>query len=1018
MLIRRLLPFLCAMGLFLAVPALAQTTIDGKTDDPITTSVSGDIFIGSNGAVSINQAGAAVTIDSENFVTNNGLISNKSSTGAIGVLLQGGGEESAYTQGGTISLDGKNATGGIGIEVAPAGYTGPITLQSGSTVSVTGDDSIGLAIFGPLLGDIRLAGTVIVIGENATGLLSTAPITGAITNNGSITALGAATTGSAKSHPPSGPAMAIGASVSGGIYNAGPEGNETGIARAVMSSFGDAPTLLISPSLAGAGAQDIVIGILDDPANADENFSILNRGVIAANGLDPGVDATAILISGDGSGHTVLLEGGLFNAFVISALANSGDTQSTADDANSIAIEIASGATATRIVNEGQIAATTSGLGGGTATAILVDEGGSLGSLENSGVISATITLTEAKDFEGTLIACTICDLSGTLTTLKNSGTISATTTDASDASIVTIAADLSHAASGTSIVFVNTGQVTGDILFGASNDTLDIGALNDGGTVEGNVAFGAGTNSLTIIGAAGEQSVFSGAISYDAGAGGTLNIDVFGFGVLSTPSADASTLNVAAGGTVIFVLGSEAPALGEGIITTTGNAVFAGNSIIGFGFDSSLPDSGNYTLLHAGGNLIFGTDGPVLLLSSPYIYAIDIDIPDAAPNELVASFQRKTATELELKGNHASIYGAGDLGTDSYVNSPLMQAARSDSELGAALMRLTKEEDFISALDSLMPDVSGGTRAIAIMLTDQATGPVGARQQTLLEYANSTAGLNLWGQEYFSFLTDDGSSSSAPGFEGKGFGFAVGADGGAPRDGRFGGALSFFAGNVTENRPRDSKTNVKWLMASLYSNWRGRVLFFNTHATGGHGTFKGSRDIEVGDLKRTARGKWSDYLAAGGISTGFIFNAGSLLISPYLNIDALYVSENAYDEGGAGGASLDIDSRDQRSLRTFLGLRLRQNFELEGGFFQPELRGGWSHDFLNDPAEITASFTDASNPTAFTITGPVPDASRFVAGTSFTWAYRSWSLGFNYDIMAGSRAQAHTGVITLTGRI
>ena len=36
-------------------------------------------------------------------------------------------------------------------------------------------------------------------------------------------------------------------------------------------------------------------------------------------------------------------------------------------------------------------------------------------------------------------------------------------------------------------------------------------------------------------------------------------------------------------------------------------------------------------------------------------------------------------------------------------------------------------------------PDVSGGTREIAIMLTDQATGPVAARQRLLRSFSNET---------------------------------------------------------------------------------------------------------------------------------------------------------------------------------------------------------------------------------------------------------------------------------------
>lgn len=1030
MLIRRLLPFLCAFGLLLGSPALADTTISNSTSTPLKTSTSEDINITGTGSVSIDEAGAAVTVDSDNTLIVDGAIVNKAKTGAIGVLLNGGGEESGFSLGGTINLTGKDAEGGIGVEVAPGGFTGDVILRSGSSMVVTGDQSTGLAIFGPLVGEVALSGTVIVTGEGATGMLTTAPITGSITIGGTLRAQGTETVSTKEANPESGSALAIGGSVSDGIVIVGPDSVHPTFAFSTVVSFGSAPTVYISPTLAGAAATDLNIGIYADPDNLNEGFSLLNRGTIGANGLDPGVDALALLIEGDGT-HTATLEGGIFNGHIISALAHSGDKPDDAEEANAIAIEIGDGGivgvptdagTKRGIVNAGTIAAQTTGFGGGSATAIQVDEGGTLESLNNSGKITADATLTETDNFNGTLFACAICDYSGTLTSLINSGTITASATELDDGSQVTIAADLSHAAAGTSIVFLNSGDVTGDVLFGASDDRLGIGG---GGALLGDVSFGAGTNNLDIVGVTGstpEQSVFSGTITYDAAGGGTLDIDVGANGTLRTPSADATSLNVASGGAVIFVLGPTGPAPGsnEGIITTTGNVVFAGGSTIGFGFDSSLPDGGNYTLVYAGSGISFGgdPDNPVKTLSAPFLYNLDIDFDIANPNELVADFQRKTAAELHLEGNQASLYGAGAVGTDSYVNSPLMQAARTDEVFGAALMGLFKEEAVDSALNSLMPDISGDTRAIAVALTDQSTGAVGARQRTLTSYANSSAEMSLWGQEYVHYLTNSGESDAVPGYDGRGFGFTLGLDGGSPRNGRFGGGITFFGGNVTENEPRHSKTNIEWYMFSLYSNWRGRGLFFNTQANGGYGTFDGTRVIQVGTLRRRATGSWSDYLASGGVSTGFIFTTGSLVFSPMLNVDALYVRENAYDEGGAGGENLSIDSRTQKSLRTFLGFQLRENFDLNDGYFQPELRGGWSYDFLNDPEEITAAFSQISDPLKFTLTGPIPEASRFVGGTSITWAYRSWSLGFNYDLTASSGAYAHSGTVTLTGRI
>ena len=54
-------------------------------------------------------------------------------------------------------------------------------------------------------------------------------------------------------------------------------------------------------------------------------------------------------------------------------------------------------------------------------------------------------------------------------------------------------------------------------------------------------------------------------------------------------------------------------------------------------------------------------------------------------------------------------------------------------------------------------PDVSGGTREIAIMLTDQASGPVAARQRLLRSYSNEPGDTTLWGEEFTGQINNKG---------------------------------------------------------------------------------------------------------------------------------------------------------------------------------------------------------------------------------------------------------------------
>ena len=51
----------------------------------------------------------------------------------------------------------------------------------------------------------------------------------------------------------------------------------------------------------------------------------------------------------------------------------------------------------------------------------------------------------------------------------------------------------------------------------------------------------------------------------------------------------------------------------------------------------------------------------------------------------------------------------------------------------------------------------------------------------------------------------------------------------GSPRNGWYGGAFTFYTGDVTQQLPRATRTNTQWYMLTGYTDWRGKHVFLDT---------------------------------------------------------------------------------------------------------------------------------------------------------------------------------------------
>ena len=200
------------------------------------------------------------------------------------------------------------------------------------------------------------------------------------------------------------------------------------------------------------------------------------------------------------------------------------------------------------------ITASITGIGQGTADAIFIDKNATVPTINVSqyATVAASVATTTINPDPSiattsspfTLISEAIIDDSGSLGTINNGGVIQAvnsTLTVQPNADVISTqnALDLQNTSRTTGIVVNNSGKILGDVLFGAvtNNDVLNVGNTGSGGAA--NPATGlVDTPSYYAVVAENITSEISGSapatttsiINFGSGTGNELNVGSFGY--------------------------------------------------------------------------------------------------------------------------------------------------------------------------------------------------------------------------------------------------------------------------------------------------------------------------------------------------------------------------------------------------------------------------------------------------------------------------------------------------------
>ena len=819
-------------------------------------------------------------------------------------------------------------------------------------------------------------------------------------------------------------------------------------------SYGSGTALLISADADGEADGDLTLGAvvetvrdtLDDDddddytetlATFDYDYGFINRGTISATGLNVGFDATAVRIEGEqsGTGQTII-EGGVYS---------SGTIQAYGYEADATALSIGSNTVIPELINAGTILARTSTTDGNDALAVVIDEGADLTSIKNTGSIIAR-TIGES----GTAIA--IQDSAATVESLINRGTITAYASD--DGEDVTdygevVAIDFrSHdAASGVTILQeyetptedvnedggiglldVTTPSITGDILLGAGNDRFDLLA----GSVTGDIDFGVGDSVLNVDNATitgdlyfdtGEQelalseSEFEGDIWYTDSTGSmSFTNDSLWSGLLvtdnSTPSlvvtdsslqfsngtnATLSSLDVSGASSLIFVIDPDDTV--DSVLTVSGSAS-VGEDVTIAPILTALPTSLTSQTLITADTLDFqGGFDNLLLTNVPWLYNTSLTLTDADTDTLALTFTIKGTYELGLDTNQG-------LAFDS-----LLGIFASDDELGAAITSLTNEHDFLEIYNLLLPQ---RTDASTRYLAAQSGAAFGALDDALeLSSISLGKGRKVWVQEYLVGMGFDGTSDS-PGYDGGGFGLAMGTDREwGPLD-AVGLMVNMTTGDFEETTGGYNPVISTSLGLGAYAvDTVGPV---NLRASGliSRVSFDSHRDIYFGeDLEYTMEGSWAGLSTAASLSASTHGELGMFYAEPKVSLDWFRLDQDGYTETG-GNELLRARVGDVTTDRLSASALLALGAEISstGGVLRIQADGGYRSLLSSTPYSTSVQFLGSEDSFTLTATDPAPDAALF--GLSAIAAGERASINLGYSGEYSDEGLTHYGGVTV----
>ena len=926
---------------------------------------------------------------------------------------------------GTIDVEGDNPTDNRGLIVD-------------RNVSVTNSGTIvtGTSAVFDNNGDIEVDQI-----DGGTAVEITSSIDNGFANNGTTSSFG----GKALDIDPTSGSITI-----GNILDNDDDGNPTVDSGVSIRSTNDLGSI---STIRGNAVEAVTIGRAGGNA-VSLTGSINNQATLSAQSTDG--DATALSIENT-TGTEIVNSSTLTaraNGFVDrQGTPGTGDDEIIGTGGNATAIRLGDGADINTITNTGNITATSTGVAqddddGATglrdATAIM-DESGNLETIDNEGTISAQIN----DDAGPEAVARAIVLTNTNQKTITNSGAIlgrientggglditSETTLTTTDSGFLDadnnpiqsttirtadIEGDIISTSNGNHTISVIKSDIEGNIelsgngdnsvsLMGSTETVFGVQENEDGTfseiseeqdffvEMDGNILFGAGTNSVTLNNAtlngsirnADSISIMNSTWAIPESTPSTGN---------GTITLDNSTLSIVANDTTFALSGTQ--------------TTFTNGSLLNIDLNDFYVDNTTIRLIEGNYQLEASTIDTSV---TPYIYNVNYSFdPDTfTGTDLTALITRRTGDELVaedgLNTNIAAQYEAS------------ASIFGQNNAVGASVANLDSQEAFEDAYRQLSPDFTGGTTQLSISANDASTTMIQRRMSSLRGLTvNDPIGDGFWGQQSFSFGKQN-SDGLQQGYKNDLFILALGYD----RTGYSGNTLGFGVmqvfGDTKLEATQSSKTSLTSSQLHVYGGTDFGKLGLDVNAHIGFNKYTSKRRIIFGDVDSSTKGKWSNIQYGVNLVATGEFGSRNFRLLPQAGISYLSVNEGQHTEeiesGTADdGIALSVDKGKYSGLTAFGGLQVQTKI---GRNWLAELRGKYLYG-LNPIEGITTSYyVDAAGNRLsedFTQTSGEYKKGSIKAGVGFQYVSEEVTISIDYDADIRSGWLNHT--IGITGRL
>lgn len=1030
-------PLMAASG------AMAEVVISNARTTPITTSNAtgsgpDSIRITNGGSIAVTS-GSAITVDSShnvNIEAGGAVTMASSANGSTGILVNGG-NSSDITIAGSVTVvdditsdtdqdtdndgdvDGPWATGAnrYGVRVVGAApLDGDITVARGGAILVAGNDSAGISIEAPLVGDLDVFGAVNVRGDNSYGIRTTGDVTGDVNLTGTVDARGGGVVGIAVDGDVSGRVMVQSTvNVSGfrytGTLPTRPEGYvettendesvlfldeldpddllQGGPAVRIAGNVGAGVLFDAAPSYQSGGLEG------DDDGDGVKNGDEDDDGDGTTNRTDTDRDGDGVLDANEGTvsitsfGSAPAVQIGSATESITIGVAGTGTSAYGVINRGSISAQgVYDGYSATGMMVGGGAGQTVTIAGGvrneGTlsslareadSTAVRIGAGASVPEFFNSGAITAGMATKLAT--AGTAI---LVDAGASVAALVNDGSILATSGGGGTGHATAIR-DLS----GTLSSITNTGSIQVNVSPGEDGvrtglmTAIDVSANTTGVTLLQDGVPGTPTASDPDTDGDGvtnsNEPIIVGDIRFGSGAdlldarNGQIRGDIaFGDG--------ADTLRLTGGAAI------------QGAITDTDGALAI--DIQNGSLDARQTTATTISSLNV------GSEGDLLIALDPANSAAGgFNVTGTATLASGAGLGVRFNSLLDAPGRFtlidAGTLNIGELDLTSFQeNSPYLYiveggASVADGIVFADVRQRTAEEAGFIPVEASMYDAfysalgrDASVRSIFLeqtgredfinlyeqLLPEHSGGPLLSLASGVDAVTRALTGRNAtvspgetsaWIQEINFYADKD--KTDTYGFRSEGFGVAGGVERGSGL-GAMGLSVAFTSSDLEDPESEAEEVlSANLLELGLY--WRAQGQHWTTwaRAAAGYATFESERRFVGAGLNLSNTSDWNGFTlaAAGGASYERTF--GRFSVRPEIYAEYFSLSEDGHvEEGGGDGFDLEIDDRDGHMFSATAAVNIGMAMG-EDSWLKPELRVGWRQNISVDPGETIARF-------------------------------------------------------------